>query len=158
VFVELYDRQRQLKQQMKALEEALHTNEMFVAMLGHDLRNPLASILSLGEVVKHGAESERIRGIGDRIVQSSTRMARLIDQTLDVALMRAGKAKLRPANTDLLALCQHLIEEFAAAYGAERIVLQAYGNTVGEWDVDRLSQVFSNLIGNALQHGGHDPV
>jgi len=158
VFVKLYAGQRQLAEQMAALEHSLRTNEMFVAILGHDLRNPLSAMMSLAEMVARGGESERTRTLGQRICASGTRMARLVDQMLDLAAMRAGKVELRPVSADLQGVCDTVIEEFAASHAAGRIVREARGDTRGWWDVDRLAQVFSNLVGNALQHGAEAPV
>ncbi len=158
MFVELYAQQQQQLERMRMMEDALHTNELFIAVLGHDLRNPLTSVLGLAELIALTAEEPRVRSIGTRIAQSSGRMARLIDQMLDVALMRAGRAQLQPGPGDLHSLCHQLSEEFALAADEGRIMIETAGNSRGHWDLDRLSQVFSNLIANALQHGGQDPV
>src|SRR5690606_24917360 len=153
VFVRLYEGNRKLAEQNESLQRALRTNEMFVAVLGHDLRNPLAAMMNLGHVVARAGESERIRSLGERICESGERMARLVDHMLDLAAMRAGTMVLVPQQADAKSLCEVVIGEMAASQPDGRIELACRGDTRGYWDADRLQQVFSNLIGNALQHG-----
>lgn len=153
IFVRLYEGQRQLAEQNESLQKALRTNEMFVAVLGHDLRNPLSAMMNLGHVVARAGESERTRSLGARICESGERMARLVDQMLDLAAMRAGTMVLSPRPLDVRAVCESVIKEIEAGQPNGRIEFRSAGETLGVWDADRLQQVFSNLIGNALQHG-----
>lgn len=153
IFVRLYEGQRQLAEQNESLQRALRTNEMFVAVLGHDLRNPLAAMMNLGHVVARAGESERTRSLGARICESGQRMSRLVDHMLDLAAMRAGTMVLAPRQTDVRAVCNSVVNEIEASQPQGRIEVTSDGETWGIWDADRLQQVFSNLIGNALQHG-----
>lgn len=154
IFVQLYEGQRRLAEQNQALQQALRMNDMFVAILGHDLRNPLSAMMSLAEVVARGGEDARIQNLGRRIGQSGQRMARLIEQTLELAMMRAGKVALAVACVDLRAVCENIVSEVRDAAPHCRVELRTLGDTRGTWDADRLGQVASNLIGNAVQHGG----
>ncbi len=158
IFVKLHEGQRQLAEQNQSLERALRTNEMFVAVLGHDLRNPLSAMLNLGQIIARAGESERTRSLGTRLCESGARMARLVDHMLDLAAMRAGTLVLSPAQANAGDLCQAIADELMAGQYAGRIMLRATGDTQGWWDADRLEQVLSNLIGNALQHGTDDTV
>ncbi|GAA5235718.1 response regulator [Verticiella sediminum] len=158
IFVQLYEGQRQLAEQNEALQQSLRMNDLFVAILGHDLRNPLSAIMNLAEVVTRGAQDERLRSVGRRIGLSGQRMARLIEQTLDLAMMRAGKVSLRAGPVDLGEICSGIIEEFRGASPEAVLELQTTGATTGAWDGDRLAQVVSNLVGNAVQHGAQDAV
>lgn len=156
IFVRLYEGQRQLAEQNESLQKALRTTEMFVAVLGHDLRNPLSAMMNLGHVVARAGESERTRSLGARICESGERMSRLVDHMLDLAAMRAGTMVLAPTPLDIRVVCESVIKEIEAGQPQGRIEFTCEGETQGIWDADRLQQVFSNLIGNALQHGtGH---
>ena len=125
----------------------------FVAVLGHDLRNPLSAMMNLGHVVARAGESERTRSLGARICESGERMARLVDHMLDLAAMRAGTMVLSPTQVDVKAICEGIVGEIRASQPDGHIELSCEGDTQGRWDADRLQQVFSNLIGNAVQHG-----
>jgi signal transduction histidine kinase len=93
------------------------------------------------------------------VIASGERMTRLIDQLLDVTRARIGGGILvHRSLTDLHMLARQTIDELALAHRGSRVELHATGNVRGSWDPDRLAQVFSNLLSNALQHGTGEPV
>ena len=95
-----------------------------------------------------------------RIAASAGRMARLVDQILDFARSRlAGGMPLRRQTVVLEDLVRAAVGELQLSWGPSRVQLDASTPCVGVWDPDRLEQVVSNLIGNALKHGSpHRPV
>lgn len=136
-------------------EDLDRTRELFLGVLGHDLRNPLGAIVSGATLV---AQSEGLDARGSRaaklVVQSAQRMARMIDDLLDVTRARLGQGiPIAPVPTDLAPLCEHVIAELAAVHPQRELRFEATGGLTGEWDGDRLTQVVSNLAANALQHG-----
>lgn len=136
------------------LQKTIRFNEMFMGMLGHDLRNPLWAIITGAEVARAYSTTEQAARALTRIVSSGQRMARMIDQLLDFTRVRVGRGiPIRPASLDLVPLVQQVVDELASASPDCSLVLTLSGDTVGHWDADRLSQVFSNLIANAIQHG-----
>ena len=153
VFVQLQHQKLQLAEQLDAMTQLLRTNEMFVAVLGHDLRNPLSAVVNTAEVLLQISAEPRVSTAAQRILNSSSRMSRMVDQLLDIARMRSGRLELSPEPIDLSALWAHILDEFEHPDQERRVVLQCLGDTSGAWDADRLSQVLSNLVGNALQHG-----
>lgn len=153
VFVQLQSQKLQLAEQLDTVREMVRTNEVFIAVLGHDLRNPLSSIMASAEVLRRVQDPERVAASAERIRASGTRMAKMIEQLLDVARMRSGQLAVTPASTDFRPLCQTIIDEFEALGNDGRIVFECRGDTTGVWDSGRLAQVMSNLIGNALHHG-----
>jgi signal transduction histidine kinase len=84
-------------------------------------------------------------------------MSRLIDDMLDLARARlAGGIPIKREPVDLGSLIDRVVQEHQAAHPARQIELRHEGNLTGHWDLERLAQVASNLIGNAFQHGQDD--
>lgn len=133
------------------LQRTLRFSEMFVGMLGHDLRNPLGAITTAARLIERRAPAETIARPTARIITSAERMARMIDQLLDFTRIRLGRGlQLRLEVTDALALCRTASDELA---GPDReIRVEGVGDCTGRWDADRLLQLLSNLIANALEH------
>jgi two-component system sensor histidine kinase/response regulator len=157
VFFRLYRQKQQLAQQLHEQTETLRLNEMFTAVLAHDLRNPLSAILMAAHMVQHQSDNETVRGTAKRILLSARRMTRMIDDMLDLTRARlAGGIPLKLTHADLAEPVQRVVREYEIAFPERRIDLQQGGDLTGEWDADRLAQVASNLIGNALQYGEAD--
>jgi PAS domain S-box-containing protein len=134
-------------------ERALSFSDRFVGILGHDLRNPLAAIMSSADLLMRRETSERIARPIQRIRTSADRMNRMIGQILDFTRARLGGGiPIAPAPVDLQALAGQIMEEMEGA-APRPILLETAGDLRGEWDGDRLAQVISNLLGNAVEHG-----
>lgn len=88
VFFELHERKRALAQQLRERTEALRVNEMFMAVLSHDLRTPLQSITIAATLLQRQVDPARVSSIAGRMLQSSERMARMIEDLLDVTRIR----------------------------------------------------------------------
>lgn len=143
------DRQRLIDE----LRETLRFRELFASILAHDLRNPLNTLLMGTQVLLSGA-GPRERQVLGRMQNSGSRMARMIEQLLDLARSRDGSGlALMRERLSLGELATSIVSELMLAYPNARIELQVHGDTVGEWDRDRLGQVISNLVGNAIEHG-----
>jgi PAS domain S-box-containing protein len=144
--------ERELKRQNEELLRTVRFSEMFVGILGHDLRNPLSAITTAASLLARRAETDKVSRPAARILSSAGRMARMIDQLLDFTRIRLGQGlPLSRSENDLAEVCRMAIDELDEV--AEGVDLRARGNTVGSWDGDRLMQLVSNLIGNALAHG-----
>ena len=138
---------------MAELERSVRFNEMFTGILGHDLRNPLGAIMMAANLVLMRDDSELTRPLL-RIMTSGARMARMIDQLLDFTRVRVGAGiPLAAARTDAVSVLRQAMDELDDAHPDFRLTLEQTGDTFGTWDSDRLLQVFSNLVANALQHG-----
>jgi signal transduction histidine kinase len=136
------------------LEETVRFNEMFTGILGHDLRNPLGAIMTAAQLLEMRADNERITRPTARILRSGGRMKRMIDQLLDFTRVRVGNGiPLSRAAVDLMPLLSQVVDELDEANPNWLFQIDHRGDTHGTWDGDRLSQVFSNLIANAIQHG-----
>jgi signal transduction histidine kinase len=155
------DRKRlelELKRQNEELLRTVRFSEMFVGILGHDLRNPLSAITTAASLLARRAETDKVSRPAARILSSAGRMARMIDQLLDFTRIRLGQGlPLSRSENDLAEVCRMAIDEVDGA--GEGVDLRVRENTVGSWDGDRLMQLVSNLVGNALAHGaGTAPV
>jgi two-component system sensor histidine kinase/response regulator len=153
VFVQLARQKQQLGEQLETTQQLLRTNEMLMAVLAHDLRTPLSAIIASTSFLDRFSSEEKIRPVTDRISRSSRRMARMVDQLLHVARLRGGRVQLSPLRGDAHALCAAIVDEYEASHGEGRIELERSGDAHAMIDADLLSQVLSNLIGNAFQHG-----
>ena len=144
------ERERQLRE----LERNLRFSDMFVGILGHDLRNPLSAIRTSAELLRRRAGSERLRVPAERIIGGTERMQRMIEQLLDFTRIRLGGGlPLSRQPLDLGVLCRQVSDELAATGQHNPLHLVAEGDASGEWDRDRLWQLIANVTGNALHHG-----
>jgi signal transduction histidine kinase len=135
------------------VQQLLDANEMLMAVLGHDLRTPLSAVIASAEYLARFVKDENVANIGTRIKSSGMRMVRMVDQLLNLARLRGGRVTLQPRAVELTTLAKNIVEEYEARVGKGRIFVLRQGDTLLQGDGDLLSQVFSNLIGNALQHG-----
>jgi phosphoserine phosphatase RsbU/P len=131
-------------------QEARHTLDLFVSVLGHDLRDPLAAVMAAaGLLLRRGELTDLQKRNILRIKSSSERMARMIGDVLEFARGRTGHMELRTAEANLHDLCRQVVDEFRLANPEREVQLHLEGHPEGRWDVDRLAQVISNLLSNA---------
>lgn len=137
------------------VREVDKSREIFLAILGHDLRNPLNAVtLHSAMLTESGKLDPASRETADRIYASVTAMGRMVGDLLDFAGSQMGSGmRISPVPMDLEALCKEVIEEMRPIYPKRPLIFDAEGETTGEWDGSRLRQMISNLLGNALQHG-----
>jgi signal transduction histidine kinase/ActR/RegA family two-component response regulator len=135
--------------------EAIRQRDQFLAMLGHELRNPLATILLAIESFTPGETDQpgdRQRAIIDR---QARHLMRLVDDLLDVARVTSGKVRLQlePLElTDVVQRCLHGAE-LAARSRAIELRLEPWPQPLPiDGDLVRLEEVFNNLIANALKY------
>lgn len=131
------------------------SRELFLAMLGHDLRAPLnAVMLSAQTFTLTGKLETEQAEIAGRIPHFVRTMTAMIHDLLDFTRTRLGNGiPLSIAPLDLGALCAEVLDEFRAANPDRLFRLRCEGDVHGEWDGARLRQVVSNLVANAVEHG-----
>jgi PAS domain S-box-containing protein len=147
------------KRREQQAAEATRFREHFVSIVGHDLRNPLTAIVTSAQLLlRAGALNPRQARVVGRVASSADRMARMIDDLLDFARTRLGGGfPIHPRRIDLRELTEHAVEELLLAYPARSVrVVTAGADPWGNWDPDRLAQVVSNLVANAIQHSPDD--
>jgi signal transduction histidine kinase len=148
------------KKAVQELTETVRLSELLSGVLAHDLRNPLGAILTAAQValmrVERQADGDvhKLAAPLARMLTSGRRMARMVDQLLDLSRMRLGVGMhLDVRAVDLHPVLAHVRDELADAHPGATLALEVTGDLQGRWDEDRLFQVFSNLAGNALVHG-----
>ncbi|MFP2912904.1 PAS domain S-box protein, partial [Pyxidicoccus sp. 3LFB2] len=135
--------------------QAAQFGERLIAIVSHDLRNPLNAIqLSATQLLHSEALPERERRLVTRLARSSDRMKRMISELLDFTRGRLGGGiPIQRVPGDLRAVVRQGVEELEAAWPERALTLSVGpGRYDGQWDADRLLQVVSNLGGNALQY------
>lgn len=139
------------------LKEAARIKDEFVSVVSHELRSPLTPIRGYVQLVarelaregNHDLQVQRLNSIDGHVV----RLARLVDDLLDVSRMRAGSLEIRAVETDLVELTRDVIHVRSIGEPDGRIVFVAKRSVVtGNWDPDRIQQVIDNLVGNALKY------
>jgi PAS domain S-box-containing protein len=140
---------------VQALREASRQKDEFMAMLGHELRNPLATIRSAAELLalSHAGDAvlQRIHGSLDR---QTTHMAKLIDGLLDVSRIVLGKIALDRQVVNLGAVLEDVLEDRRTQIERRGLALRTVFAGGGLWvdgDRVRLAQVFDNVLANATK-------
>jgi signal transduction histidine kinase len=132
--------------------------DLFAGVLGHDLRSPLQAITmatALLQTEELGpAQEHAVR----RIQSSASRIQQLVDSMLDFTRARFGMDfPLHRSKIDMGEVCARIADEMRATNPGRTIDLERHGWLLGMWDPARVSQVVSNLLANAVQHG-QDPI
>jgi signal transduction histidine kinase/ActR/RegA family two-component response regulator len=142
-----------LERQLDAVREADRRKDEFLALLGHELRNPLAPILTALEVMRlHGDEMERERRVIERQVRH---MVQLVDDLLDISRITRGKIQLKRTAVEVSGVMAKAIEMASPLLEQREHRLSvevAREGLVVEGDPVRLSQVFANLLTNAAKY------
>jgi chemotaxis family two-component system sensor kinase Cph1 len=133
--------------------ETARVRGLLLAMLGHDLRDPLHAIQMGAQLLQR---DERHSRLGFRIHASGARMQRLIGQVIDMSHLNRGAAIAVHMNTfELVSLIIDVVDEARLAHPSIVFYLELPESCLIEADADRLSQALSNLISNALHHGAN---
>jgi signal transduction histidine kinase len=155
VFFQLHRQRLQLARELQRSTDTLRLNEMFMAVLSHDLRNPL-NVVSMGaQMLERQCRDEAaVRRTAARMQNSAQRMSRLIDDLLDLARARQGGGiPLQRNRLDLETLVRRVVQEHEPLFGDRPLQITTDGSLGGVWDPDRLAQLLGNLLANALTHG-----
>lgn len=139
-----------------ALEEEGRLRERFMAILGHDLRTPAAAVLMSAQLLQRSGLEPHQQALVQRVISSGRRMERMIRELLDLGMIRAGRIKLVRGRCDLTAVCEEVVDELRSTWPDRTIDVDLEGPAQGLWDAERLAQVLSNLVGNALAHGSSE--
>ncbi|MBC7896501.1 MAG: sensor histidine kinase [Cytophagaceae bacterium] len=131
------------------------SREMFVAILGHELRTPLGAVVTGSQFMLDKAEqTEADRTVTTRIARSARRMTQMVSDLLDFTWGRLGSGiPITRNDTDLTDVLREAVEEMGVAHPDVGFQFTPSGDLRGRWDAPRISQVLTNLLINAVQHG-----
>lgn len=131
------------------------SRDMFLAILGHDLRGPLSSISMSAHVLAKTDLGEGVRAnAAARVQRASLQMSHLITDLLEFTQSRLGGGiPIKRSGIDLGPLCSEVIDSMRASYPAQVLTLQAVGDLNLQADRERMQQALCNLLHNAVQHG-----
>ena len=155
--LESEDRQSAAETELVDARATAELREQFIAVLGHDLRNPLAAVGATAQLLSRRTEPELVR-LGTRLDATTRRMSQLIDDVLDLARSRlgAGMGVVLEETTGLAAALNDVVFELREAHPQRRIDVDIAIAAAVRCDRGRLQQLLSNLLGNALTYGAVD--
>ena len=135
--------------------EQAELREQFIAVLGHDLRNPLASIVGGTRLLLRGGLEGQPKDITVAMQGSAARMGELIDNVLDMTRVRLGGGfeLHRRIEDDVMSVLEEVVAELRMAHPGVGIEMHSELFEAVDCDVNRIAQLFSNLVGNAVKHG-----
>ncbi|MFP2933227.1 PAS domain-containing protein [Pyxidicoccus sp. 3LG] len=136
------------------MRERADFEQQLIGIVSHDLRNPLSAItLAVSVLLQRGGQDERLQRQVQRIHRSADRATRMIRDLLDFTRARQGGGiPVHPSAVDLHELVHTVVDEVHASWPDRDIQVKHLGSGSGTWDPDRLAQVVSNLLSNALQY------
>lgn len=145
----------ELKRSEEALREAAHYKDEYLAVLAHELRNPLAPLRNATQVLQLlKLQDTKLQDLRDIIDRQVGHMAHMLDDLLDVSRITRGKVKITRDRLDLVTLVRQVAEDFRGAVEAEKLSLSLQTPASALWiegDNTRLSQVLGNLLRNAIK-------
>ncbi len=144
------------KRALEAVREAVDRRDRFLAMLSHELRNPLAALVTATYTLRHPElpAASRLRA-PDVIQRQAEHLARLLDDLLDVARVTSGRIQVRREPLDLQVVVARAAEQQAAAFEAAGVALAVstpHGAIEVDGDATRLQQVVGNMLANAVKY------
>jgi signal transduction histidine kinase len=151
-------RQWATEAQLSSERETANLREQFIAVLGHDLRNPLAAVSATAEILSRKHADPDLLAMGKRLKSTVARMARLIDDVMDFARGRLGSgiSVTRQPVENLALPLRAVVEELHDANPSRTLTCNLALDAPVNCDAARLQQLLSNLLGNALTHGAAD--
>jgi len=156
----LKERADELEETNQELKEVNQVKDQFISMASHELKTPITTIRGQAEITlrrlsRQKELPEELAGVShalEQIDEQTLRLNALVDDLLDLSSIRAGKMKLRLSNFDLREVCQSAVEEQRLLTG-RNIELEQPGTPVMlNADSERLSQVVTNLVNNAVKY------
>lgn len=137
------------------MQELDRSRQLFLGVLGHDLRTPLGAVLNSAQYLLYsdGLSGAQMKAVS-AILRSGTRVRGMISDLLDVTRTRLGQSlPMWKQETDFAVLCEQVVDEARAYHPDSAIVCHRPGELLGCWDDARLRQMLGNLVENAIEHG-----
>lgn len=131
------------------------SRNVFLGILGHDLRTPLGAILLGSDVLRRlEGTSVKVTKVANQIYTSVRRASQIVGDLLDLTRCQMGPGiPVKTADIDLSPLCERVVEEIRAFHPEAKVLFEVKAPVQGQFDGARVEQVFSNIVSNAVQHG-----
>ncbi len=148
-------------------QEAVRARDEFLAVASHELKTPLTSLKLQAQTLRRQSESavtqvspDRLRRFHEQTDKNVDRLARLVDDMLDITQLRSGKFTLKPERFDLTTVVREVLARHAAQLQEAKCEVEIGELTpvFGRWDRYRIDQVITNLITNATRYGAGKPI
>ncbi|HYO71855.1 MAG TPA: ATP-binding protein, partial [Archangium sp.] len=147
-------------------EHMVRLRDEFLSVASHELKTPLTSLsLQLHTLLKRARQGTRPEDTEtaqrlEKAQRQLHKLARMMDELLDVSRLAEGRQRLELSDVDLVQLVREVLERFQeeAQRTGSRLELRAGGPVVGHWDRTKLEQVVTHLVSNALKYGAGAPV
>jgi signal transduction histidine kinase len=151
---ELTQKVAELSETTRRLEEAQRLREEFISMVVHEIGQPLTNISGYAQLLERGKVSDEVRERAISTIAGETRrLRRLVQDLADAARLAAGRFQVEPTECDLAEIAREQVELAKARTNRHSITLEAPPNLPPvRCDRDRVAQVLSNLIGNAMKY------
>lgn len=134
------------------------SQNMFLAILGHDLRNPLGTLVAGSSYIVQATDMpQKYVLLATRMFSTAKRMSKLINDLIDFTRTHLGRSiPIQTRQVDLAAVCEQVVNELRTCHAERLIELHVPPRLDATLDEGRIAQMLSNLIGNALQYGSED--
>ncbi|MFL1386188.1 ATP-binding protein [Pseudomonas tritici] len=131
------------------------SRNVFLGILGHDLRTPLGAILLGADMLRRSEEvGKRGNKVAGQIYTSVQRASQIVGDLLDLTRCQMGPGiPVKRVDVDLAPICERIVEEMCSFHPHAQLKYETTAPALGSFDGARMEQVFSNIIGNAVQHG-----
>lgn len=138
-------------------EQVDRARNLFLGMLGHDMRSPLQTIQTTAHYLAELRAGSEVSEAATLLMSSGASMKALLDDLVDFNRTRLGLGiQIAPERTDLTSVCNDKLRQLRAAYPHRTIDMHIAGDTQGTWDARRLQQMLGNLIENGIKYGAKD--
>jgi signal transduction histidine kinase len=137
------------------LDEIGEFREQLIGIVGHDLRNPLSTVLMAAQLLlmREGL-GEPETELARKIASNAALAVRLIEQLLDLTRSRfGGGIPIDPEPVDIREVCEQVVGQTELTHPDRSLRVDVRGDSTGVWDRDRIVHLLANLVGNAVQHG-----
>jgi PAS domain S-box-containing protein len=129
--------------------------QRILAIVSHDIRNPLSTIKNTAQVLQFTADrADQVDRHAQTVLRAAKRIEHMVSDLLDLSRERQGAGiSIEPKPIDLRVMCGQIVDEMGAVARGREITFDCEVDGLGAWDEDRIQQAISNLTSNAVQHG-----
>jgi signal transduction histidine kinase len=146
-----------LRAEKAAAEQVARRKDEILSLVSHELRNPLSALkgfVYLASRLNSDGEPQPLKQTLGRIDAQVERMSRLVGDLYDLSSVKAGQLKLEPRVCDLMVVVRELVEQFRTLHPELRVGVEGPTALWGSWDPERINQMLTNLVGNAVKYAG----